>query len=69
MKNKHKLIVRILALIGIIILVGLAVLSLVAALSDWEDREKIFILTIGATIVVPTVLYGIMLFSNKHDQD
>ena len=59
---------RIFAIIGLIIIAGLYILSLVAALSDWENSFGIFTGALAATIFVPIVIYLFKLFSNRDNQ-
>ena len=56
---------RIFAIIGLIVIVGMYVLSLVASLSDWENAFGIFTGALAATIFVPIVIYLIRLFSHR----
>ena len=63
--NGKSLFLRIFAIIGLIVIVGLYILSLVASLSDWENSFGIFAGALGATIFVPIVIYLIRLFSKK----
>ena len=56
---------RIFAIIGLIVIAGLYILSLVAALSDWENSFGIFTGALAATIFVPIVIYLFKMFSNK----
>lgn len=69
MKKSRKLITRILALTAIVFLVGLAVLALVASLSDWENKENITILSIAGAIVIPILIYAVLLFTKKKDSE
>lgn len=55
---------RIFAIIGLIVIVGMYVLSLVASLSDWENAFGIFTGALAATIFVPIVIHLIRLFSH-----
>ena len=59
-------IVRILAILGILVIVGLYVLSFVASISNWDNAFNIFTGALGASIFVPIVIYLIRLFSNKN---
>ena len=56
---------RIFAIIGLIVIVGMYVLSLVASLSDWENAFGIFTGALAATIFLPIVIYLIRLFSHR----
>ena len=56
---------RIFAIIGLIVIAGLYILSLVAALSDWENSFGIFTGALAATIFVPIVIYLFKMFSNR----
>ena len=56
---------RIFAIIGLIVIVGMYVLSLVASLSDWENAFGIFTGALAATIFVPIVIYLIRLFPHR----
>lgn len=65
---------RILAIIGIIILIGLYALTLIAAFSDSPNYFNYLIASVAATIVIPILLWiGIMFFKgreeNKKNQD
>ena len=52
--NKTK---RILAIIGIIILVGLYVTTLILAIVDNEYTRKFFTASIVCTVVIPVLIY------------
>lgn len=60
---------RIAALICIIIILGLYILSFVAALSDWENRFAIFMATAACTIVFPIIIYIISLLARMKAAD
>ena len=66
-KSEHSIFLRIFAIIGLLAIVGLYILSLVAALSDWENSFGIFTGALAATIFVPIVIYLFRLFSKKDD--
>ena len=57
---------RIFAIFGLVIIVGLYVLSLVASLSDWENSFGIFTGALAATIFVPIVIHLIKMFSGRN---
>ena len=63
--KKTGLFTRIFAILGLVVIVGLYVLSFVASVSDWENSFGIFVGALAATIFVPIVIYLIRLFSNK----
>ena len=63
--KKTGLFTRIFAILGLIVIVGLYVLSFVASVSDWDNSFGIFVGALAATIFVPIVIYLIRLFSNK----
>lgn len=65
MHQKSSAFTRIFAIIGLIVIVGMYVLSLVASLSDWENAFGIFTGALAATIFVPIVIYLIRLFSHR----
>ena len=48
---------RILAIIGIIVIVGLYVITLILAVTNSESTQRLFIASIVATVVVPCLLY------------
>jgi len=56
---------RIFAIVGIILILGMYILSLVASLSDWENAFGIFTGALACTIFVPIVIYLIKIFINK----
>lgn len=59
---------RILAVIGIIVLIGLYVLTLVAAFSDSPNFFNYLIASVAATIVIPILLWiGIMFFKGREE--
>lgn len=68
MKNFKK----IACIIGVIILVGLYLLSLISAIFYKEGFQNIFMAAIYSTFVVPVVLYAMMLIYrvlNKNNED
>ena len=60
---------RILAILGIIILVSLYVLTLVFALTDDPKSMNFLGLSIGATVVIPVLLWVAMLFFKGRDEN
>lgn len=52
---------RILAFIGIILLVGMYLATLVLALTSSPAAQNMLMAAIGCTIIVPCVLYAIIL--------
>ena len=64
---------RILALIGVILLVGLYITTLVLAIVDSSATMDLFRGSIFATVVIPTIIwaytYIYQLFSKKKDHD
>lgn len=63
---------RILALAGVVILVMCYVMSFVTGIMATEDSHNWFVASIGATILIPTVLYGysvIVKITNRNDQE
>ena len=64
-RGKTSMFTRIFAILGLIVIAGLYVLSLVASLSDWENAFGIFVGALAATIFVPIVIYLFKLFSNR----
>ena len=48
---------RILAMTGVIILVGMYALTLIFALSKSPNADRWLFASLGATIVIPTLLY------------
>ncbi len=51
---------RILAMAGVIILVGLYASTLVFALMNNEHSMRLFMASIYATIIIPVMIYGYM---------
>lgn len=66
--NKHGTFMRIFAIFGIVLILGLYLLSFIAAISDWENSFGIFTGALGASIFVPIVIYLIKLFSDKSNK-
>ena len=70
---KEKKTKRILALIGVILLVGLYITTLVLAIVDSSATMDLFRGSIFATVVIPTIIwaytYIYQLFSKKKDHD
>ena len=56
---------RIFAILGIILIAGLYILSLVASLSDWDNAFGIFLGAMAATIFVPIMIHFIRIFKPK----
>ncbi len=53
---------RIAAVIGIILLAGMYVVSLIAALGNWEYSHEIFMTALYMSIAVPVIIYIIQAF-------
>lgn len=62
---------RILALIGVVILVLCYVMSMITAIMATPEAHNWFIASIGATILVPTVLYAysVIMRVTQQNQD
>jgi ACR3 family arsenite efflux pump ArsB len=64
---------RILAIIGIVMLVGLYVVSLISAIFATEASATLFKVSIFCTIVIPLLLYAYMMlcrvFRKKDDNN
>ena len=61
---------RIAALVGVILLVGIYITALVAAIGNWENSHAIFMTAVYMSIAVPVIIYVIMLlhkYANKKD--
>lgn len=61
-------------MIGIVLLVGMYIVSLIAALCKSELAHSIFMLSLYCSIAVPVIIYGMqMIFKmarrNKKDED
>ena len=64
--EKTSMAARVFAIFGLVIIVGLYILSLVASLSDWENSFGIFTGALAATIFVPIVIHLIRTFSGRN---
>ena len=53
---------RLLALLGVILLVLLYLSTLIFALMDSELATGLFKVSVAGTIIIPILLYGILLF-------
>lgn len=60
--DRFKKVKRVLAIIGIILIAGMYIMSLVSALAKWENSQAYFFASLAATIVVPVFIYLIELF-------
>lgn len=64
---------RILALLGVVILIGMYVVTLVFALSSSPNANNMLMASIVCTVVVPCLLYGMILITrvldNRHLSD
>lgn len=63
---------RVLAMIGVVVLVLCYVMSLITAVMATPEAHDWFIASVGATILVPTVLYGfsiILRVSNRNEEE
>lgn len=64
---------RILALLGVILLVGMYLATLIFALMENENASDLLMASILCTIAVPVLLYGYILlcrvFNHKNDND
>ena len=59
---------RILALLGVVILIGMYVVTLIFALSSSPNANNMLMASIVCTVVVPCLLYGIMLLTRVLDR-
>lgn len=57
----QKKFVRIAAIIGIVLLVGMYIVSLIAALCKSENAKAIFAISMYCTFVVPVIIYLLQL--------
>ena len=53
---------RIAAVIGIVLLAGMYVVSLIAALGNWKYSHEIFMTALYMSIAVPVIIYIIQAF-------
>lgn len=60
---------RILALTGAILLILLYISTLVFALIDSPLANDLLMVSVCATILIPVLLYGFLLFCRLRDQD
>ncbi len=58
---------RILALLGVVILVGMYVLTLVFALSSNPNANNMLMASIACTVIIPCLLYGMILIARVLD--
>ena len=62
---------RIAAMIGVILLAGIYITALVAAIGNWENSHAIFMTAVYLSIAVPVIIYVMMLihkYSSKKDE-
>lgn len=55
--NSNRRVKQILAIIGLVIIVGLYIVTLVLALSGSENTKHLFTASIVCTVMVPVILY------------
>ncbi len=60
---------RIFAIIGIILIVGLYITTLVLAITSSADTIKLFYAAIIATIAVPIILYALQMLHRLQNRD
>ena len=63
---------RIAALVGVILLAGIYVLALVAAVGDWENSHAIFMTAVYMSIAVPVIIYVMQVLyrtAKKHAEE
>lgn len=66
MKEKVR---RITALLGVIVLVGLYVATVIAALSGSENWMRWLMISIALTVIVPVILYVLSIFLRGGSED
>ena len=62
---KKPVLLQIFAIFGIVLILGLYILSLIASLSDWENSFGIFVGALAATVFVPIMIHLIKIFLPK----
>ena len=70
--EKFAKIKRIAALIGVILLAGMYIVVLIAAMGKWEKAHSVFMAALYATIVVPIIIYILQVIykaADKRDKD
>ena len=60
---------RILALAGIVILVGIYLLSLIFALIDHPMKSSMLYASLYATVVIPALIYAVILIGKLMHKD
>ena len=60
-EKKYKKLRQVLAIIGIVLLVGMYIVSFIAALGHSENAHAIFMLSMYCTFVVPVIIYIIQV--------
>ena len=68
-ETKKPVFKRVLAWVGIIILVLLYLLTLIFAIIDFAGWQRYFFASVGATIIIPTILWiNIFLYDRMMDR-
>ncbi|MBR3483278.1 MAG: hypothetical protein IKH42_01250 [Lachnospiraceae bacterium] len=62
---KRSVFLQIFAIFGIVLILGLYILSLIASLSNWENSFGIFVGALAATVFVPIMIHLIKIFLPK----
>ena len=62
---KKPVFLRVFAIFGIALILGLYILSLIASLSNWENSFGIFVGALAATVFVPIMIHLIKIFLPK----
>ena len=65
-KTSPNPLLRIFAVLGIVLILAMYGLSLIAAISDWDNSTGIFTGALAATIFVPIVIYLIKFFTDRN---
>ena len=71
-EEKFKKVRQIAAIVGIVLLVGMYIVAIVAALGKSENAQAIFKLALYCTFVVPVIIYLLQLvykLANKDKKD
>lgn len=68
-EEKYKKVRRIAAMVGIVLLVGMYIVSFIAALGKSENAHAWFMISLYCTFVVPVIIYVIQLIYKISNKD
>ncbi len=66
--KKRKTLQRILAVVGLILVVAMIVITVISALSGSPEGRKFSVIALGGTIILSVIIYIILMLIGKYDK-